>query len=148
VPLIMKIVCFGMWPFEIGLVICEICRKSDPDNAHLAVTFSEKEKRIQFGLSYLRIAYVSFTVMVIAFLAMFFTLKQKRCGYRQSLSWWVVCTDCELEHCDDCFFSGPQSCNRCDLGYYYSPVLNKCMDCDSYEKTDTCAVCETQNKCK
>ena len=86
-------------------------------------------------------AYIAFTVIMAASAIIVFTVKQKECAPQQSLSWWVVCSDCEVDGCIDCFDSGEKYCDTCELGYYYSSLMNACLDCDSYENATTCAEC-------
>jgi hypothetical protein len=124
IPLVLKLICLGMWPIEIFMFVLEICRKKNLENAPLNVNYNETERRAMFGLQYLRLAYIAFTLIVVGSLVLIFTVKQKKCGPKQSLSWWVVCSDCEVENCIDCFASGEKSCNMCELGMYYSKFRN------------------------
>lgn len=147
IPLVLKLICLGMWPIEIFMFVLEICRKKNLENAPLQVNYNEAERRVKFGLQYLRKAYIAFTVIIVGSIVLIFTVKQKKCGPRQSLSWWVVCSDCQVANCADCFNSGEKSCDSCELGLYYSSFRNQCLDCDDYPDSVTCARCEQKNQC-
>jgi len=75
IPLVLKLICLGMWPIEIFMFVLEICRKKNLENAPLSVNYNETERRVKFGFQYLRMAYIAFTIIIAGSLILIFTIK-------------------------------------------------------------------------
>ena len=68
----------------------------------VVVRYNEKKRRKAFSKIYITRTSIWMLLIFLGLVAAFFLVSEQKCDSDQTMNWWRVCSDCEVENCMDC----------------------------------------------
>ena len=68
----------------------------------VVVRYSEKRRRKAFSRIYITRTSIWMLLIFLGLVAASFLVSEQKCDGEQTMNWWRVCSDCEVENCMDC----------------------------------------------
>ena len=108
----------------------------------VVVRFSEKRRRRAFAKKYIARTTTWLLLVLIGIVICIIAVKEQKCDVTQTMNWWRVCTECQVENCSDCSGSSdPNHCDECLPGFFFDEELGICGDCDNNPSITKCLKC-------
>lgn len=117
------------------------------ESVNMVTKYSENRRRRLFACRYTCRTLVWFTLFASTIGAAYFFVPQTFCKEGQATDWVSVCTDCRLQNCGKCEKAGLDSCDSCNVGFFFNAETNKCEDCDLTPDSAVCKFCESKETC-
>ena len=97
---------------------------------NMVVRYSEKDRRKMFAAKYTCFVTVWLVIMAVSSAVVHFLATVQTCGAGQATEWGQICSNCQVEHCEECALSplGKDGCDTCSIGYALDTSKSVCED--------------------
>ena len=109
--------------------------------------YSELEKRFKLTTGLVTGTILQIFIWLGMAIALIAFSENGTCTKGFALEWDKICTECQVDLCEDCTIRGFQACDTCQIGFHYDFQTAKCEDCDQYADGVACELCESKDKC-
>ena len=116
VSMVLKFAMVGDLILEFIMYLFELYKLNQlsQSSVDVVVRFSEKRRRRAFAQKYIARTATWLLLALIGIMICIIAVKEQKCDETQTMNWWRVCSDCQVENCSNCSGSNdPTHCDEC-----------------------------------